>query len=68
MARLYPAGIKAAVKITISTDEMKIETAKANGVEPYDYLKRVFKELPAAIAADDGDAITRLLPWNIVEE
>ena len=42
-----------------------IETAKANRVEPYAYLKRVFEELPAAIAADDDDAINRLLPWNV---
>jgi len=42
-----------------------IETAKANGVEPYAYLKRVFEELPAVVAADDDDAITRLLPWNV---
>lgn len=42
-----------------------IETAKANGLEPYAYLKRVFEELPAAVVADDDDAITRLLPWNV---
>ncbi|MFY0611006.1 MAG: IS66 family transposase [Hyphomicrobiaceae bacterium] len=42
-----------------------IETAKANRLEPYTYLARVFEELPAAIAADDDDAINRLLPWNV---
>ena len=42
-----------------------IETAKANRVEPYAYLKHVFGALPAAVAAEDDDAITRLLPWNV---
>jgi len=36
-----------------------IETAKANGLEPYAYLKRVFTELPNAETFDDID---KLLP------
>jgi transposase len=43
-----------------------IETAKANCLEPYGYLARVFAELPAAIAAQDDKAIVKLLPWNVV--
>ncbi|MEE8057883.1 MAG: IS66 family transposase [Pseudomonadales bacterium] len=39
-----------------------IETAKANGLEPYAYLKYVFKELPAAQSVE---AIEALLPWNL---
>jgi transposase len=39
-----------------------IETAKANGLEPYAYLKRVFAELPNAKSFDDVD---QLLPENI---
>ena len=39
-----------------------METAKANGLEPYHYLKRVFEELP--LASSDAD-IEALLPWNI---
>ncbi len=39
-----------------------IETAKANGVEPYRYLLALFKQLPLAETADDYEA---LLPWNI---
>jgi transposase len=39
-----------------------METAKANGLEPYHYLKRVFEQLPLATSDDDVDA---LLPWNI---
>ena len=38
-----------------------IETAKANGVEPYAYLKRVFTELPNVSNYEEVD---RLLPWN----
>ena len=36
-----------------------IETAKANGLEPYTYLRRVFTELPKA---DTVEAIEALLP------
>ena len=39
-----------------------IETAKANGIEPYRYLVVLFKKLPLAQTADDYEA---LLPWNI---
>lgn len=39
-----------------------IETAKANGVEPYRYLVALFKKLPLAETVDDYEA---LLPWNI---
>ena len=38
-----------------------IETAKANGLEPYEYLKDVLIRLPAA---DTDQAIQALLPWN----
>ena len=39
-----------------------IETAKANQLEPYHYLKRVFTELPAARTLEQVEA---LLPWNM---
>lgn len=39
-----------------------IETAKANGLNEYDYLKWVFAKLPAATSVEDIEA---LLPWNI---
>ncbi len=42
-----------------------IETAKANGLEPYAYLARVFADLPAAKEAQDDEAIEELLPWNV---
>ncbi len=39
-----------------------IETAKANGVEPYAYLRHIFKELPATQTVEQLDA---LLPFNL---
>ncbi|MCP4981703.1 MAG: IS66 family transposase [Gammaproteobacteria bacterium] len=34
-----------------------IETAKANGIEPYAYLKSVFTELPNATTVEDVEAL-----------
>ena len=39
-----------------------VETAKANGVEPYAWLRRVLRELPAAKTVEEVEA---LLPWNL---
>ena len=41
-----------------------MQTAKANQLNPYEYLKQVFKELPNAQTVDD---IEKLLPWNLAE-
>lgn len=38
-----------------------VETAKANGIEPYTWLRHVLEHLPAARTADEMD---KLLPWN----
>jgi transposase len=38
-----------------------IETAKANGLEPYAYLKSIFTELPNATTVEE---IEKCLPWN----
>ncbi|MEJ2756084.1 MAG: IS66 family transposase [Gammaproteobacteria bacterium] len=38
-----------------------VETAKANGIEPFSYLKKIFTELPAAETIED---IEKLLPWH----
>lgn len=38
-----------------------IETAKANGLEPFAYLLKVFTELPNATSAAEVES---LLPWN----
>jgi transposase len=39
-----------------------VETSKANRIDPYDYLVRLFRALPAAQTADDFEA---LLPWHL---
>jgi transposase len=39
-----------------------IETAKANGLEPYQYLKYLFEQLPMANSLEDYE---QLLPWNV---
>ena len=41
-----------------------IETAKANDLEPYAYLKRIFTELPNAKTVAQ---IENLLPWSLAE-
>jgi transposase len=38
-----------------------IETAKANGLEPYAYLKKIFTDLPNATTVEE---IEKCLPWN----
>jgi transposase len=42
-----------------------IETAKANKLEPYAYLRYIFGKLPVASSLEDYEA---LLPWNITKE
>ena len=39
-----------------------IETAKANGLEPYAYLRHIFEKLPMAQSEQD---LKNLLPQNI---
>lgn len=39
-----------------------IETAKANGLEPYHYLKHLFTQLPKA---NNEAEVQKLLPWQI---
>ncbi len=39
-----------------------VETAKANGLEPYTWLRRVLRDLPKAQSVE---AIEALLPWNL---
>ena len=39
-----------------------IETAKANGLEPWAYLERVFRDLPRAVTVEDFE---RLLPGRL---
>jgi transposase len=39
-----------------------IETCKANGIDPYAYLVKLFRALPTAQSVDDFEA---LLPWHL---
>ncbi len=39
-----------------------IETARANKLEPYAYLRFIFEKLPMAASLQDYEA---LLPWNL---
>jgi transposase len=39
-----------------------LETAKTNGLEPYTWLRRILRDLPAAKTVEDVEA---LLPWNV---
>jgi transposase len=39
-----------------------LETARANGLEPYSWLRRVLRDLPAATTVEEVEA---LLPWNV---
>ena len=39
-----------------------LQTAKANGQEPYAWLRRVMRDLPAAKTVEEMEA---LLPWNL---
>ena len=41
-----------------------VETCKAHRIDPYDYLARLFKALPAAQTADAFEA---LLPWRLAK-
>ncbi|WP_258170734.1 IS66 family transposase, partial [Burkholderia cepacia] len=42
-----------------------VESAKANGIDPYRYLTGLFQRLPLAETVDDYDA---LLPWKMPAE
>ncbi len=52
-----PAGANASAIIY-----SMVETAKANGLDPYAWLRRIMRDLPAARTVDEIEA---LLPWNL---
>jgi transposase len=52
-----PAGAHASAAIY-----SLVETAKANDIEPYQYLRHVFEMLPLASTAED---VAVLLPWHL---
>jgi transposase len=40
-----------------------VMTARANGVEPFEYLSELFERLPSATTVEEIEA---LLPWNLI--
>ena len=52
-----PAGARAS-----ATFFSLVETAKANGIEPFEYLHKVLQRLPYVETVEDMEA---LLPWNM---
>ena len=42
-----------------------IQTAKANGLNPYEYLKTIFNALPNANTVEDVEAC---LPWHLIDQ
>ena len=53
-----PRGAKASATIYSI-----VETAKANGLSPFNYLKYLFEILPN-VDIEDQDALDKLLPWS----
>jgi len=41
-----------------------VETAKENGLHPFDYLEFVFRTAPGLDIGNDPTALDQLLPWN----
>lgn len=41
-----------------------VETAKANGLNPYDYLRYIFKYLPGVCFTEEPEYLEEFLPWN----
>jgi len=41
-----------------------IETAKANGLNPYEYLKLIFKNLPGVQFGQHPEFLEEFLPWD----
>ena len=41
-----------------------VETAKANGIEPYQYLHHILTELPNLEKSPSHDGLDSLMPWN----
>ena len=39
-----------------------VETAKANGIEPYEYINRLLTDIPSRQCKDD---LSDLMPWNL---
>lgn len=42
-----------------------VETAKANGLNPYEYLRYIFKYLPGVCFDEEPEYLEEFLPWNL---
>ena len=58
----HGAGTAKGTQFTVGRHPVNRSTAKANNLEPYAYLRRVFTELPKA---EPIEAIEAVLPGNI---
>jgi hypothetical protein len=45
-----------------------VQTAVANNLEPFDYLKYLFTELPTLGRHYQPEALDQFLPWNLTEK
>ena len=41
-----------------------VETAKANNLKPYDYVRYLLEEIPKHMSDTDRSFIQNLLPWS----
>ena len=44
-----------------------VQTAVANNLEPFDYLKYLFTEIPKLGRHSEPEALDQFLPWNLTE-
>ena len=58
-----PGGAKAS-----ATLYSIIETAKENGLYPFDYLEFVFRTAPGLDLRNDHAVLDRLMPWNALPD
>ena len=61
------AGVADSVAGARGSARLFVQCAKANGLEPYAYLRRVFTELPRAQSLSDIEALlpTRITPTDL---
>jgi len=45
-----------------------VQTAKANNLEPYAFLKHLLTEIPLLGRHYESDALEQLMPWNLSEK
>ena len=45
-----------------------VQTAVANNLEPFDYLKYLFTEIPKLRRHYEPKALDQFLPWNLTEK